>query len=695
MTDKMNMTPFDLIMNVLPYGVYWKNEEGHIAGCNQAFAQMIGAVDRTIVIGKSFDELTIGIPPVSMIGATDFLAIEQAEDQAMTSLNHTGTTVIERLRPALGRCWVRIDAHGYTDSNGHGGVLVICRDVTDQEKNLRDLKLATLKTEATAIELEKHLEQAEILRRAAESANQAKSEFLANMSHELRTPMNGIIGLMELMSDMPMPEDQRELSSSVLSSANGLLTLLNDILDLSKIEANELTLENISFDLNSMIDGVHGLFDPLATRKNIEWKASIGDDVPRYMMGDPGRMRQILNNLVGNAIKFTEKGTIWLDVQKQMVDGKGLLYVRVADTGIGIPREKHQLIFSKFTQADVSTARKYGGTGLGLAITAELVQMMGGRIWLESTPGKGTVFFVQVPLIEAQGVEESQNNMSAMIDHVDVTGGGGYPVLVVDDHPINLLFMRKALTKIGLKNIDEASSGAEAIEKARSKNYTLIFMDCQMPEIDGFECSQKIRESGLNIITPIIAVTADAMKGAKEKCLNSGMNDYISKPINIDKLQSVLALWLVTSATQNEMAHQDKSPQFTVKGDQENLGVQDEHMEPVMDWDHFAMFTDGDTEQERELIEMFSTYSEETMGFIRMSFDNNDENMWKSMCHKLKGSAANLGARDLSSVCLIAEREYQAPRVDKEIMLLQIEDKYKSVCKVLQEKLSGRLKSAA
>lgn len=694
MINRINLTPFDLIMNVLPHGVYWKSEDRQIMGCNQSFAQMIGAVDRTIVIGKNFEELSNGIPPFSMIGPADLLSIEQAEDQAMTSGNHTGTVMIERLRPALGRCWVRIDTYGYTDVNGQGGVLVICRDVTDQEKNLRDLKLATLKTEATAIELEKHLEQAEILRRSAESANRAKSEFLANMSHELRTPMNGIIGLMELMSDMPMPDEQRELSSSVLSSANGLLTLLNDILDLSKIEANELMLENIAFDFSDAVDGVRVLFDPLATRKNIEWKVSVDQNVPQYITGDPGRIRQILNNLVGNAIKFTEKGTVWLDIQKQTTDGNDVLFMRVADTGIGIPREKHQVIFSKFTQADVSTSRKYGGTGLGLAITAELVQMMGGRIWLESTPGKGTVFFVSIPLVTAQGVEKCQSNISAMMGQMDIQGDDAYPVLVVDDHPINLLFMRKALTKIGLKDIDEANSGAQAIEMAQAKKYTLIFMDCQMPEIDGFECSQKIRVSSENIKTPIIAVTADAMKGAREKCLNSGMNDYISKPINMDKLQSVLSLWLVASATQREMDITEKAILASSNTEpDESLG--DVHVEPVMDWDHFEMFSDRDPIQERELIEMFSTYAEETMGFIRMAFENNDPDAWKGMCHKLKGSAANLGARDLSASCLIAEHEFQAPRVDKEIMLLQIEDKYKSICRALQERLSGLVRTAA
>lgn len=689
MPETMPWTPFEMIMNVLPYGVYWKDEEGRIIGCNNAFAHMIGAVDRTIVVGKRFEELAAGVPPVAMIGAGDFSSIEQIEDQALTSANHTGSMIVERLRPALGRCWVRVDSYAYSDRDGHDGVLVICRDVTEQERGLRDLKLATLKTEATAIELEKHLEQAEILRRQAESANKAKSEFLANMSHELRTPMNGIIGLMELMCDMPMPEEQDELATSVLSSANGLLTLLNDILDLSKIEAGELTLENIGFDLNSMVSGIRGLFEPLAKRKKIQWQAMIHNNVPAYILGDPGRIRQIVNNLVGNAIKFTEKGAVHLSLQREDIDGVDHLYIRVADTGIGIPREKHQLIFSKFTQADVSTARRYGGTGLGLAITSELVQMMGGRIWLESTPGKGTVFFVTIPLIEAERVQEGKN-MTSLIDHVEV--GGGYPVLVVDDHPVNLLFMRKALKKIGLSDIDEASSGKEAIEIAGAKKYGLIFMDCQMPEIDGFECSQHIRKDGINKDTPIIAVTADAMKGAKEKCLAYGMNDYISKPINMDKLQSVLALWLVSSVV--EQNHKEETEKSVVIS---GLPVSDENAEPVMDWEHFEMFTDNDLEQEHELIEMFSIYAEETMSLIRLAFDHNDDSAWKGMCHKLKGSAANLGARDLAAACLVGEHEFQAPRPDKEIILLQIEEKYKTISRVLNDRISkkGDVKTAA
>lgn len=687
MQQSATWTPFDLIMNVLPYGIYWKDEEGQILGCNQAFAQMIGAVDRTLVIGKNFTELSPAIPPVAMIGAVDFLNIEQAEDQAMTSANHTGTAMIERLRPALGRCWVRIDSHGYSNSDGQGGVLVICRDVTDQEKSLRDLKLATLKTEATAIELEKYLEQAEILRREAESSNRSKSEFLANMSHELRTPMNGIIGLMELMSDMPMPDEQKELSASVLSSADGLLTLLNDILDLSKIEAGELTLENIGFDLSAMLNGVRGLFEPLAARKNIEWRVTFGDDVPPHMMGDPGRLRQVLNNLVGNAIKFTEKGTVWLDIQKKNVDGADLLHIRIADTGIGIPRDKHQLIFSKFTQADVSTARRYGGTGLGLAITAELVQIMGGRIWLESMPGKGTVFFVTIPLVAAERADEDQK-ITDLIDHIHIENDDHYSVLVVDDHPINLLFMRKALTKIGFKDIEEASGGLEAIQKANERNYALIFMDCQMPDVDGFECSRRIREMGENTKTPIIAVTADAMKGAKEKCLNSGMNDYISKPINMDKLKSVLSLWLAESVVHQNMEKNEGQEIHNFVGYDSNNSLPLEQMEPVMDFDHLAMFTDGDPIQEKELIQMFSTYSEETMGFIRDAFENNDQDAWKSMCHKLKGSAANLGARDLAAVCLVAEQKYQESPENKLKIMAQIEEKYKLICRTLQDRLA-------
>lgn len=603
---------FDLLFNIFPHAVYWKNDEGMILGCNQAFAQMIDVVDQRLVINKTFDDLATGITAMALISTQDLESIEQIEDQAMTAKNNRAEITLERLRPALGRSWVRVDAQAFFDEQGQSGVMVICRNVTEQEKGLRDLKLANLKSEATSIELEKHLEQAEILRRQAESANQAKSEFLANMSHELRTPMNGIIGLLELMDDMPMVADQKELASSALSSAQGLLGLLNDILDLSKIEASELTLEDIPVDLSHLVQEMSALFSPLAKKKKIDMRLTLDPNLPSRIMGDPGRLRQILNNLMSNALKFTDHGSVHMRINRVRTRIEDSIQIEVQDTGIGIPSDKHQMIFSKFTQADVSTARRYGGSGLGLAITRELVQIMKGQIWLDSKIDQGTTFFLRLPL-EIATIPEKVDIMETETGPLALNAKAR--ILVVDDHPVNLLFMHKALIRIGFDQVDEAAGGQEAIDMAQITQYDLIFMDCQMPEIDGFEVCRTLRQNSVNTTTPIIAVTADAMKGAKEKCLDSGMNDYISKPISLDKLQSVLALWLVVGqTTQVEVEGKTTSskivPQIPAPETQTST-------EPVMDWEHFGLFTDGDPVQEQELFTIFSIYAEETLQGIR------------------------------------------------------------------------------
>jgi len=436
----------------------------------------------------------------------------------------------------------------------------------------------------------------QVNREAAEVANRVKGDFLANMSHELRTPMNGIIGLSELMIEMSHNAEAKELAEAVNSSSRNLLILLNDILDLSKIEAGELTLENIAFSSRRIIQQTAELLKPLAQKKKIDLYCQIDESLPERLMADPARLQQIMNNLVSNAIKFTEKGFVRLDVTltKDHV-GDPQIYMRVEDTGIGIPEDKQEAVFKKFIQADVSTARKYGGTGLGLAITKELVEMMGGRIWLESEEGYGTTFFVEIPVEvpEVQAVVVSNKVDRQENGHIDISAR----MLVVDDHPVNLLFMDKVLKKIGFKNVDKANSGVEAVELAKQNTYNLIFMDCQMPEMDGFEAAERIRLLEGDAIgnTPIIAVTADAMKGARERCIDAGMNDYISKPVDIEKLKDVLGKWQIKDKNASSMLVENDIPVQAVilqPAAVSKKGV-NENGEVIIDWSRIDMFTDG------------------------------------------------------------------------------------------------------
>jgi signal transduction histidine kinase/DNA-binding response OmpR family regulator len=543
--------------------------------------------------------------------------------------------------------------------------------------------------------------QLRITKDAADVANRAKSDFLANISHELRTPMNGIIGLSQLLLEMSQEEEQKELACAVTNSSRNLLILLNDILDLSKIEAGELTLERIPFDIRRTIHQTVDLLKPIASRKSVILDSIVSSTIPERIMGDPARLQQIINNLVSNAIKFTEEGYVRIDVNSGKNDlSEPEMHIYIEDTGIGIPKDKQEIIFQKFTQADVSTTRKYGGTGLGLSICKELVEKMGGTIGVDSIEGKGTTFYVKIPIEVATAKDDEghhkEENKTAPINMEA-------KLLVVDDHPVNLLFMRKVLKKMGFQNADEASGGREAAEMAEKTKYDLIFMDCQMPDIDGFEASKIIRESEEKIgDIKIIAVTADAMKGAREKCLDSGMNDYISKPVDVEKLHDVLSIWLPANGNNNKKKSSSKNTGSDLdektkpsnntcdrKSYSETYPNKDENMnDDIMDWDRLDLFTDGDPEEEKMLIDLFVTNAEETLSLIKEQIcsDNNDE--WEKATHRLKGSAANLGAKYLAEICAQAEKSSDENEETKRIIFRSIQSSYEDVYKALHKKIS-------
>ena len=734
------------ILATIPYGVVWKDKYMRCLGCNQRFADDIGLSHPSDIIGKSSQEVRQWTQEETEFQMQDYYEVIRTSSPI---LNTTKPMTLPNGKSLI----VSYNILPLKDDMGEIiGVVTIYIDITEREEANRELAKA---------------------RDMALAGAKAKSEFLANMSHEIRTPMNGVIGMTELLLSSNLNKEQQDFADTIKNSAEALLSVINDVLDFSKIEVGRMQIEQSKFDLRILMEEICDLLSPSAFQKNLEFTCMIPSDFPHRLKGDPARLRQILNNLAGNAIKFTEHGEVNLSAILLSSDDKhASIRLECSDTGIGIPPDRQEAIFESFTQADGSTNRKFGGTGLGLTISRQLTELMGGAIGLESEPGRGSRFWVDLTLekqertvseiyqssslqgIRALIVDDNATNRSILKKHllawgcvVVETGSGkeavesvresdnafqivlmdmcmpemngletaqaiqelpqgknlkmllltsgrysgdseeaekkgilltlskpvrlstlyaallqafnkrsevkltktpvqtdkiclSIYVLLAEDNPVNQKLALHLLKGWGCR-VDLAENGRETVRAVQTRNYDMVLMDIQMPEMDGLEAAATIREwekeSGSHL--PIIAMTAHAMEGDREACLSSGMDDYLSKPIRSEEFLIKLKYW-------------SAPPEQRLKG----IGM-DAIKEPIK-FDAVSLLENcgGDKIFMREMINLFLEDGINQYSSLQETIKAGDSEAIKRAAHKLKRSCKTVEAADASTLCSDIEK---------------------------------------
>jgi len=583
--------------------------DGKVLRMNEGFTRLSGYRESEAV-GKTAEDLNYWVNP---------------EDRAAFAsvLKETGECINQetlfrmkdgRIVPALisGRL-ITYDREPY--------IFSITRNISERKQAEEDLKMA---------------------KEAAEAANRAKSEFLANMSHEIRTPMNGVIGMTNLALGTDLEPDQREYLDMAKFSADSLMKVINDILDFSKVEAGKLDLESIPFDLGKHVEDTIVSFNARAEDKGLELSFEVAPDVPRVLMGDPSRLRQVLVNLIGNAVKFTDAGRITVRVRPDILsEDYTVIHIAVSDTGMGIPEHKQQEIFAAFAQADGSTTRRHGGTGLGLAISSQLSTLMGGRIWVESEEGVGSSFHFTVRL----GNPTENQKLGPIFEMVGDVPCLGLHILVAEDNAVNQRLTTRLLEQQG-QSYKVAGTGNEVLSALQEDRFDMVLMDVQMPEMDGFEATKRIRKSereqGGHL--PIVAMTAYAMEGDRERCLEAGMDAYLSKPVEPDQIANVIAQ--LFGKPEKEIPAALSCP-------------------GVFNKTELLKRVGGDIELLEEIYELFVEDCPRMLQEIRRAIEAEDGAGMSRSAHRLKGAVGNFSAKQAVGLAAKLEEMGRSDTLDR------------------------------
>jgi PAS domain S-box-containing protein len=556
-----------------------------------------------------------------------------------------------------------------SDSGEITHFIAVKEDITERKRAEESLRTAKMELETLNRQLQSSIGQANQFALEAQAASVAKSQFLANMSHEIRTPMNGVIGMTGLLLDTALTEEQKGYTRIIRSSADSLLTIINDILDFSKIEAGKLEMETLDFDLRATMADMVEMFIVNAGKSGLAFDWAIHADTPSLLRGDPGRLRQILTNLIGNAIKFTPEGKVTLAVKPEKEEGgRVTLLFTVTDTGIGIPGDRMDRLFKPFSQADPSATRKYGGTGLGLMISKKLVELMGGTVGVKSEEGKGSTFWF-TSTFERQTAGEWKSKTPEGVPgpiitrcRMEETKKLKLRILIAEDNTINQKVTLGILNKLGFR-ADVAANGKEVLTALDMIPYDLIFMDIQMPEMDGFEATAaiRLREGDRDSHIPIIAMTAHAMEEDRLHCLAAGMDDYVSKPVSPKSLIDAIE----RQAFRNMSGH-DRTPETEL-----DRGIADSRKADVFDRAALLRTLDGDEDLLWELVAIFIGDMPGQIERLKEALINKDMAAIVSEAHRGKGAAANLRAPSISKLFSRIEMSGKEKRPENIAQLLK------------------------